>query len=190
MAQKLNIGCGLDKRAGYVNIDYSDKLNPDLVWDLEQTPWPFEDNSVDEIVAFHVLEHVGQSTKSFFAIIKDLYRICQDGAVIHIRVPHPRHDDFISDPTHVRPITEQMLLLFDRELNKKWATLGYADSQLGLSLDVDFEIVDSVYVFEPPYLEQLRTGILSKKQFDQIIKERFNILKEIRVTWRVRKSKL
>ena len=57
MAQKLNIGCGLDKRPGYVNIDFSENLHPDLVWDLEHTPWPFEDDAVDEIVAFHVLEH-------------------------------------------------------------------------------------------------------------------------------------
>ena len=187
MAQKLNIGCGLDKRPGYVNIDYSDNLNPDLVWDLEQTPWPFQDNSVDEIVACHVLEHLGQTSRVFLAIIKEIYRVCEDKAVIHIRVPHPRHDDFISDPTHVRPITEQMLRLFDLEHNKEWARIGAADSQLAVALGVDFAIEHAAYVFDPPYLEQYKQGILSQEQFDQIVKERYNIIREVRIRWRVRK---
>ena len=37
--------------------------------------------------------------------MKELYRISCDQANIHISVPHPRHDDFLADPTHVRPIT-------------------------------------------------------------------------------------
>ena len=40
--------------------------------------------------------------------------------MIKIIVPHPRHDDFISDPTHVRPITILGLQLFDKDLNIKW----------------------------------------------------------------------
>ena len=44
---KLNLGCGHDHKEGYVNVDVSDLGNPDMVVDLEVTPWPWEDGIVD-----------------------------------------------------------------------------------------------------------------------------------------------
>ncbi len=52
---KLNIGCGNDKKKGYVNVDFSPDVKPDKVWNLEKVPIPFKENSVDEILAHHVL---------------------------------------------------------------------------------------------------------------------------------------
>src|SRR6056300_185430 len=117
---KLNLGCGSKKLDGYINIDKYDTYKPDIIHDLEKFPYPFKDNSVNEILLSHVLEHVGQNPDIFNNIIKELYRICTHCTLITIIVPHPRHDDFISDPTHVRPITVLGLSLYDRELNKKW----------------------------------------------------------------------
>jgi predicted SAM-dependent methyltransferase len=117
---KLNLGSGSKIIDGYTNVDKFDYYKPDIVHDLEVTPYPFEDNSIEEILLSHVLEHIGQDPNVFNNIIKEFYRICKNQSVIDIRVPHPRHDDFISDPTHVRPITILGLQLYDKELNKKW----------------------------------------------------------------------
>ena len=115
---KLNLGCGSKILKGFVNLDKFEYYKPDIVHDLEKFPYPFEENSVDEILLSHVLEHIGQDPETFNLIIKELYRICKNSSLIDIRVPHPRHDDFISDPTHVRPITILGLSLYDKELNK------------------------------------------------------------------------
>jgi hypothetical protein len=93
---KLNLGCGKNPKPGYVNVDKYD--NPDVLHDLETFPWPWKDNSVNEIRLIHVLEHLGERKEVFLNIIKELYRICVASATIHIVVPHPRHDDFINDP--------------------------------------------------------------------------------------------
>jgi len=87
---KLNLGCGQNKLQGYVNTDREPAVKPDVLMDLEKFPWPFEDDSVDEVVAFHVLEHVGATSEMFVRIMQELYRVCRAGAEVRIAVPHPR----------------------------------------------------------------------------------------------------
>ena len=120
MKMKLNLGCGSKIYDGYINVDKFDIYNVDIQHDLEKFPYPFEDNSVEEIILSHVLEHIGQDPDIFIKILKEFYRICKNHALIKIVVPHPRHDDFLSDPTHVRPVTVLGLSLFDKSQNEKW----------------------------------------------------------------------
>ena len=80
---KLNLGCGDDKKEGYVNMDFSKEVNPDKVWNFEKTPLPFRTNSVDEILAFHILEHIN----NFIPLMHDFHRICKNGAIIKIKTP-------------------------------------------------------------------------------------------------------
>ena len=90
-ALKLNLGCGTRQLEGYLNVDMSPECNPDQVVDLEELPWPFEDNSTEQIVMSHVLEHLGADSKVFLGIMSELYRVCRHGALIQVIVPHPRH---------------------------------------------------------------------------------------------------
>jgi hypothetical protein len=71
--------------------------------------------------------------------MKEMYRVCKNGAKLDIVVPHPRHDDFMNDPTHVRPITLNVLALFSKTWNRKWEADGSANTKLALEHDVDFE---------------------------------------------------
>lgn len=95
---KLQLGCGNDKREGYINVDSSKEVQPDKVWDLEKTPLPFKEDSFEEVLANHVLEHI----KNFVPLMHDLYRICKDGALIKIRTPFYSSWGQFNDPTHVR----------------------------------------------------------------------------------------
>src|SRR5262245_14771360 len=109
---RLNLGCGFDQRAGFLNVDKMPACRPDLVVDLEALPWPWPDDAADEVVLRHTLEHLGQSPELYLGIVKELWRVCRNGATVSITVPHPRHDNFLGDPTHVRAVTPQGLELF------------------------------------------------------------------------------
>ncbi len=148
---RLNLGCGAKRLNGYVNVDKFGA--PDLRFDLETFPYPWEKDSVAEIEMHHVLEHLGQQTEVYFEIIQELYRICQPGAKVHVTVPHHRSDRFFHDPTHVRPITPVGLSMFSKRLNREWLASGKAFTLLALYLDVDFELAHVAYTPSEVWLE-------------------------------------
>ena len=185
---KFNMGCGLRKVAGFVNVDSAPESAADEVWDLEQTPWPWPSDCADEIRFIHSLEHMGGEAKVFLAIMQETYRISQPGCRIHIHVPHPRHDDFIGDPTHVRPIIPQMLTLFDRELNEKWRDMGAANTPLALYTGVDFHMLESRTILAEPYSGQFERGELTGEEAQRLVRNNNNVATEFRIVLEARKA--
>lgn len=183
---KLNLGCGARKRDGFVNVD---KLGePDLRVDLERFPWPWADSVADEVALIHVLEHLGGDPETFRGIIQELYRVSAPGARIEIVVPHPRHDNFLGDPTHVRPITYQLMTLFDREQCLAWQAGGYANTPLALYWGVDFKVVAYQEVPAEPYRSMLVEKRLAPAEFQVIARERNNAIEETHLLLEVRKQ--
>ncbi len=176
---KLNLGCGQNLKPGYVNVDQYGQ--PDICHDLETFPWPWEDNTVSEVVLNHVLEHLGESRTVYLKIIQELYRICIPGATVHIAVPHPRSDDFLNDPTHVRAVTPAGLELFSKTKNREWVDSGFANSPLGLYLDVDFELLNINYSLEPGWAQKLNTGQCTQAEVYAALQQYNNVAKEIRM---------
>jgi hypothetical protein len=79
-AMRLNLGCGFNKREGFVNVDIGGHCAPDRVHDLEQVPWPWDDSSVGEIFMSHVLDHLGATTAQYFAVLREMYRVSRHDA--------------------------------------------------------------------------------------------------------------
>ncbi|MFN9871591.1 MAG: class I SAM-dependent methyltransferase [Cyanobacteriota bacterium] len=184
---KLNLGCGSRQLEGYVNVDGFAGCHPDQVVDLERTPWPFPDNSAEEIVLHHVLEHLGQQPKVFLAVMQELYRVAAADALIHIDVPHPLHDDFRTDPTHVRSITPRTLSMFSRRNCEEWQRLGYANTPLALMTGVDFEIESVRYDLDPDTRARLASAGVQLPDDDLVAYSDLlpNLFKAIAITLRV-----
>jgi len=182
---RLNMGCGANKLPGYVNVDKFDTCAPDQVVDLEVFPWPFDDNVAEEVVFRHVLEHIGRDTQIYLDVIRELYRNCRPGALVQIMVPHPRHDSFLNDPTHVRPITPQGLELFSKARNREWASKGMANSPLGLYLDVDFELMSVNMALDEPWLTRFNRNHISKEELTHAMRMHNNVVREIDIRLRV-----
>jgi len=79
---KLDIGGGAYPRGnGFLNVDMLPTA--DVMCDLNAIPWPFEDESVDEVYSSHCIEHV----QYFTEFVKEIARICKVGAKVEIRCP-------------------------------------------------------------------------------------------------------
>ena len=93
---KLNLASHGDNREGYVNIDF-DHPSADLKADVSNLHM-FKDDSVDEILAFHILEHFRAGSyeahlsnplnpKTAEEVLLEWYRILKPGGKLEIKVP-------------------------------------------------------------------------------------------------------
>lgn len=81
---KLNLGCGKDIKKGWVNVDYKAAKGIKVIHDLNEFPYPFKDNSVDEILMDNILEHLLNPHKTML----ELSRILKPKSKVTILVPH------------------------------------------------------------------------------------------------------
>ena len=95
---KLNLGCGDQIKEGYVNLDIIPFKGVDVLHDMNKFPYPFKDNTFEEVIAVHVLEH----TQDLFKTMQELFRICKDKAILKIIVPHYTHSTAFTCPDHKR----------------------------------------------------------------------------------------
>jgi SAM-dependent methyltransferase len=98
---RLNLGCGRSSLPGWVNVDAVGLPGVDVVADLDRcraTPLPFTDDSADEFLLAHVIEHLNDP----LGLMQELHRIARAGAKLTIRCPFGASDDADEDPTHRR----------------------------------------------------------------------------------------
>lgn len=77
---KLHLGAGYERLEGYTNIDIRLSPSIDIICDCTNLPM-YENNSVDEICAFHLIEHF--TFKEFRRAILEWWRILKpEGSLI------------------------------------------------------------------------------------------------------------
>ncbi len=179
---KLNLGCAYARMPDAENVDINPVYKPDRVVDLERFPWPWADASVDEICMHHSLEHLGADPNVFLRIMRELYRVLVPGGKVRIQVPHPRHDNYINSPTHVRPITSITLQQFSQEWNRKTRGEGYANETFGELLGVDFKITENELIIAKPWWEKYQRGLVSKEELEFAVASYWNVIEECRIT--------
>lgn len=185
---KLNLGCGFNKIDGFVNVDMFDACNPDVLHNLEITPWPFPENTVNEIVLNHSLEHLGKTTDAFLEIIKEIYRISKNGATVRIIVPHPRHDNFLNDPTHIRSITPGLFDMLSLDNCNAYKKIGASNTPLAIYLNVDFVILNCVTMIEEKIWEKHKSGEIDQQELHNMVHRQNNVATEFNITLQVKKN--
>lgn len=183
---KLNIGCGFLKLDGYTNVDNQALCNPDMCFDLEQ-PWPLPTSSVREIVAHHVLEHLGETTHKFISLLKEMYRVSEPNALWIVNVPHWHHDNFYHDATHVRVITPVTLDMFNQQRNVDDFNANGHETKLGLFSEIDIEVINSEFMMSPRWERRIQQKKLSMNDMEDVLQDNNNVCCEIKMIIKIHK---
>jgi FkbM family methyltransferase len=93
---RVDIGCGDSKPNGFVGVDICPGDQVDIVADISSA-FPFEDNTVDELRAYDVVEHLPDRINT----MNEIWRVCKPGAKVDIVVPSTDGRGAFQDPTHI-----------------------------------------------------------------------------------------
>lgn len=110
---RLDLGCGENCPPGWTGLDARPLEGVEIVHDVEETPWPLDDESVTELRASHLVEHINPAKSGFITFMDEAWRVLRAGGEFAIACPHGSSQGYIQDPTHVNPINEITWQYFD-----------------------------------------------------------------------------
>ena len=119
---KLNLGCGTQRRDGFVGVDRFGSTATQVVADI--TKLPFREDCAREILLDNVVEHV----IDLVALMREVARVAADGARVVVITPHFTSWASWRDPTHVHHLSYFSLDHFDQ---------GWIAGQIGARLRVE-----------------------------------------------------
>jgi len=121
---KLNVGCGADiNREGYIGIDAED-WGQQHVMDIEKTALPYADDSVDEILCQHVLEHICHPIN----VINEFWRVLKPDGKLTIIVPHMENPKaYVID--HTAYFNEHSFDTLEYQYKKSWQIIEVAKNE-------------------------------------------------------------
>lgn len=128
MKKELLAGCGNSRAKkvtgswttpdwnNLVTLDIDPSCNPDVVWDLNNTPYPFGDSEFDEIHIYETIEHCGVQGdwKFFFNQFYEFWRMLKPDGLLVATCPMWNSVWSFGDPGHTRVISKQSLIFLDQ----------------------------------------------------------------------------
>ena len=124
---RINLGCGMFKRRGFVNVDSSSKVKPDIVADVTVIPWKWaKKNQADVIFSDNLFEHI--EPYALIKVVQECHRVLKPDGLLQVVVPviatGSLHSAF-SDPTHVNYFTMETFDYYDHR-HIRWKNYGRA----------------------------------------------------------------
>jgi SAM-dependent methyltransferase len=118
--KELLLGCGslknkrvwwIEKESGkwdeLITLDINPDHHPDVLWNLDNRPLPFENDTFDNIHAYEILEHLGRQgdALSFFEEFYEYWRILKNEGELRGTCPMWNSPWAWGDPSHTRVLT-------------------------------------------------------------------------------------
>jgi predicted SAM-dependent methyltransferase len=174
--KKLNLGCGNDLKDGYINLDIVD-YGGNQIHDLNNIPYPFDENYFNEIYASHVLEHLN----NFHNSISELYRIIKPNGILIIHAPFFLNTKYFGEPDHKIPFSirtfDNYEYIENRKLKfyEKWklnhrtnyegkAQFEVLEKKFNTSNFTILKWLDFIVNIEPVIYERFFAGIFSPEE--------------------------
>lgn len=105
----LDIGCGTRKvDPAAVGIDSAPGSGADVIWNLDEFPWPLEAGKFTRIHMSHIIEHLHDVMRA----MAEVHRVAAAGADVFVTTPHFSSHNSYTDPTHVRHLAARSFEYF------------------------------------------------------------------------------
>lgn len=125
---KINIGCGNKKREGFIGIDLYPCAAVNIISDISKYI-PVRRDIIEEVYASHVIEHIFDIA----FLMKEIHRVCKNGAIVTIITPHFSSIDSWRDPTHVHHLTFYSMKHFEKVDTSHYTGGGFVVEDVKLS---------------------------------------------------------
>jgi hypothetical protein len=142
--QKVELGCGSNKRKGFYGIDVAAGPGVDLVLDIERNPLPFPNDSISHIYSSHTFEHL-EAPGSPIQTLREIVRVAQHGATVEVWTPYGNSNDALLFGHRI----------FYTETHWKHICFEYDDFYLGHGCRGRFRWMRTQYVLRRGILEEL-----------------------------------
>jgi predicted SAM-dependent methyltransferase len=130
----VELGCGVSptERADIHHDRIRHAKYVDVAWDLQAIPWPWADDSIDELIAIDVFEHLtlylvdGDYTyqaENWWWWLDEAHRIVKPGGQLTMRLPAWDNPLSYRDPTHQRVFHQQTFTYWD-PCTQMWTDFG------------------------------------------------------------------
>lgn len=107
----LDIGCGDSRRPGFTRLDMREEVEPDILHNLEEIPYPLGDESCITVVGSHIIEHV--KPWLMLDIMNEIWRILRPAGQLALSMPYAGSRGYWQDPTHCNGCNEVTWQYFD-----------------------------------------------------------------------------
>lgn len=177
VTRKLDLACGQSTKEGFEGADIWPGAQH--VVNLQQYPWPFEDNSVLEIHCSHYIEHIPMQSvlqgdlseewslkDALFAFFDECWRILVPDGWMTVQWPCHRSDRAFQDPTHRRFPTAQTMAY----MNEEWRRANKLDHY---NVECNFigdcnPVVDQALTLRPAEVAQKKMQLEWNTIFDWV----------------------
>lgn len=146
----------------------------------QELPW--KDSQINEINLLDLPCLLDGASLSL--ALSKLWKMCSADAIVKIRIPHPRHDQFLMDIGYVRGL----LPVSFAQLDPRHSITGLA-KQLG----VNFEILESSYELDSHWQNAMTAPLegqepLNAEDIELISKQASNVIQWINITLQAKKT--
>jgi Methyltransferase domain len=107
----LDVACGSNKTQGACGMDRRKLDGVDVVHDIEEIPWPFDDGEFTRLIMSHIVEHL--KPWKMVEVMDEAWRVLEVGGQVMIATPYAGSFGFNQDPSHVHGWNEATPLYFD-----------------------------------------------------------------------------
>ena len=123
----LNLGAGnriVRKATNHDVWRHRDEI--DIVWDLNELPWPWQDNDFDKVISWAVFEHLDIT---LLTAMNECWRILRPNGIAKVKLPYWKSEMSYNDPTHRYVVGLGIFDIFDPTTQKGRKHSFYTDKK-------------------------------------------------------------